>query len=102
MTNNDPYAGREYYFINADRPNPSDFEVGTVQEIFAGDAEGKNVRFSFRVTRNAQLGSYQRRIYGQLLEPLSWAYEQVEIRFHKDHPEYDTIEVFPQAPPAGM
>ena len=57
------------------------------------------MRLVFRVTRNAQLGSYQHWIYGQVLEPYSGYYEQVEFRFYKDHPEHDSIEIFPQAPP---
>jgi hypothetical protein len=67
--------------------------------MFVKDRDGEMMRLVFRVTRNAQLGPYQHWIYGQVLEPYSGYYEQVEFRFYKDHPEYDSIEIFPQAPP---
>lgn len=56
----------------------------------------------FRVTRDARLGSWQRWIYGRLLDTGPDEYYQVEIRLHKNNPEYDSIAVCLQAPPAML
>ena len=99
MINPDSLKKRDYFFVNEERPDLSNFIVNTQHEMFVKDGNGEVMRLVFRVTRNAQLGSYQHWIYGQVLEPYSGYYEQVEFRFYKDHPEYDSIEIFPQAPP---
>jgi hypothetical protein len=99
MINPDSLKKRDYFFINEERPDLSNFIVNTQHEMFVKDRDGEMMRLVFRVTRNAQLGPYQHWIYGQVLEPYSGYYEQVEFRFYKDHPEYDSIEIFPQAPP---
>lgn len=99
MINPDSLKKRDYFFVNEERPDLSNFIVNTQHKMFVKDRDGEMMRLVFRVTRNAQLGSYQHWIYGQVLEPYSGYYEQVEFRFYKDHPEYDSIEIFPQAPP---
>ena len=73
--------------------------VGTLQVIQVLDSAGKETRISFRVTRNVRLGSSQHWVYGQVLEPAADCYRQVEIKLHMNHPEYDTVEIYPQAPP---
>ena len=67
--------------------------------IIVKDSQGADRQISFRVTRNTHLSSTAHWIYGHVLNPCSDYYEQVEIRLNKGHPECDTIEVFPSAPP---
>jgi len=90
---------REEYKIEGARPDLSNMPVGTQQAIQVVDSEGKETRILFRVTRNVRLGSSQHWVYGQVLEPAGDWYRQVEIKLHMNHPEYDTVEIYPQAPP---
>ena len=90
---------REEYKIEGARPDLLNMSVGTLQVIQVLDSAGKETRISFRVTRNVRLGSSQHWVYGQVLEPAGDFYRQVEIKIHMNHPEYDTVEIYPQAPP---
>lgn len=90
---------RTYYFVNNDRSMLSAVSLDREYTIPVEDSRGAGTRLSFRVTRNAYLGTNVHWIYGQVLNPATDYYEQVEIRLRKDHPEYDTIEIFPMAPP---
>jgi hypothetical protein len=97
--NDDFYCKRTYYFVNDDRSMLSSALLDAEYTIIVKDAQGAETQISFRVTRNAHLSSISHWIYGQVLNPVTDSYEQVEFKLHKEHPEYDTIEVFPRAAP---
>ena len=88
-----------YSFIDDNRSSLKEIKVGSEASIRVRDAEEKVTTILFRVTRDAHLGQKSRWIYGEVIVPDGKYYYQIELRIHKDNPEIDTIEVFPQAPP---
>lgn len=89
-----------YGFINDDRSTFDGAEIGAKITIVAKNENGDDVELTFRVIRNVYLGKRQHWLHGCLLEtPNDWYY-QIEIKLYKDEPRLDSIEVFPQAPPA--
>lgn len=100
--NDDDMRKTTFYFTDADRSMFEDLQYGSILEIAVKDAKGDIVMIPFSVTRNAFLGSYSHWIYGQVLGTEDDIYREIQIRLRKGNPEYDTIDVFPQAPPIRL
>ena len=90
-----------FYFIDDDRSMFESIEFGMAMEITVKDQEGSIVTIPFRVIRNTFLGSYVRKIHGEVLETEDDLYRQIEIRLNFLDPSNDTIGVYLQAPPIG-
>ena len=88
----------KYFFPNNDRSAFASAEIGSLLTVPLLDEAGKPVRLSFRVTRNALLGSW-RWIYGQALGMPGGGYYQIEFRLNLKDPRKDSAEMFLQAPP---
>lgn len=90
---------RCYNFIDDDREMLKSATIDSRITIMVKNDQNQDVKLTFRVTRNVELGTMQHWLYGQLLEWPSDFYFQIEIKMYKDRPHLDTIEVYPQAPP---
>ena len=88
-----------FFFIDDDRSVFDNLEFGSIVEISVKDKNGGICAIHFSVTRNAFLGSYHRRIYGEVLGTEDNFYRQIEIRLDSLDPKNDRIDVFMQAPP---
>ena len=88
-----------YNFIDNEREALKKAAIGSKATILVKNDQNQDVKLTFRVTRNVELGTMQHWIYGQVLDWPSGFYHQVEIKMYKDRPHLDTIEVYPQAPP---
>lgn len=88
-----------FFFTDDDRSMFDDLEYGSVVEISVKDAAGNVVAITFSTTRNAFLGTYHRRIHGEVLGTEDGLYREIQIRLNKSDPRDDTIGVFLQAPP---
>lgn len=91
-----------FYFIDDDRSMFDDIECDLIMELDVKDENGSICTIPFSVTRNAFLGSYTRRIYGEVLGTEDNKYRQIEISLNLNEPKYDTIHVAMQAPPLKM
>ena len=75
-------------------------EMDSYASILVKDEKGEVTKIPFRVTRNVRLGENARWIYGMVLNAPDGEYRQIELKFHKDNPERDTVEVLLRAPPS--
>ena len=97
--NDDNLKKSTFYFLDDDRSMFENLEYGSTMELTIKDAKGNIVTIPFSVKRNSFLGSKNRRIYGQVLETEDDIYREIQIKLYKENPQWDTIDVFPQAPP---
>ena len=88
-----------FSFIDEDRSIFDHIESDMEVSLALRDKNGEKVTISFRVTRNAFLGSYCRRIHGEVLGVGDGLYREIQIKLNSRYPEDDTVEVFLQAPP---
>lgn len=93
------FTKRVFSFTSDDRASLDNVSVGSLANVDAKNEEDEIVSISFKVTRDAYLGKGARWIYGEVLDSPAVGYHQIEIKLHKDNPNADTIEIFPQAPP---
>lgn len=93
----DDVSRKVYSFVDDDRAMLRKAEIDSEVSMVIKDENGKPKEISFRVTRNARLGSSAQWVYGEMNNMPS--YHQIEFRLYKDDPGSDTAWVLPQAPP---
>ena len=88
-----------FSFPDDDRSSLNDVKIGSVVTLVVNDKNGDKKELKFRVTRNTYIGM-EHWVYGQVVSSGD-VYLQVEIKI-RENSSRDTIEVFPQAPPARI
>lgn len=97
--NTPSYRGKFFHFVESPSKRRIETPIGQETSIVVKEDNGELVTFHFRVTCDMSPSDSTQWIYGKVLNIQDDCYYQIEIRLDFNHPEYDTVAVFPKAPP---